>query len=203
MLAQGNQRRNYVHDSVGWFMSLKFPRKLCRSGSWFWQTDAHRHFLVFSSSAGEPNPNAEEDPLPNEDHSPSENNSHDGQSHNDLVRINVTNEMGLTKPHISNGWVLVDDLMTSKLTLPIPQRQNWYWGPRHHRHAPPHARPSQSKPTARLKLELSSHNFSLFSSPPSKTNTWSGASKLSCSSHGSCSRCFWCRRTRKFCTTDS
>lgn len=47
------------------------------------------------------NPNPDEDPLPNEDHS--ENNSNDGQSHNDLVTINVTNEIGQTKQNISNG----------------------------------------------------------------------------------------------------
>ena len=35
------------------------------------------------------NPNADEDPLPNEDNSLSENNSNDGQSHTDLVSINV------------------------------------------------------------------------------------------------------------------
>ncbi|KAG5674879.1 hypothetical protein PVAND_004824 [Polypedilum vanderplanki] len=49
------------------------------------------------------NPNADEDPLPNEDNSQSENNSNDGQSHNDLVTINVTNEMGQTKTHLTNG----------------------------------------------------------------------------------------------------
>ena len=47
----------------------------------------------------------DEDPLPNEDHSISENNSNDGQSNNDLVRINVTNELGDTKPHLTNGSV--------------------------------------------------------------------------------------------------
>ena len=46
-------------------------------------------------------PNPDEDPLPNEDHS--ENNSNDGQSHNDLVTIHVTNEIGQTKQNISNG----------------------------------------------------------------------------------------------------
>lgn len=49
------------------------------------------------------NPNPDEDPLPNEDNSLSENNSNDGQSHNDLVTINVTNEMGQTKTQLSNG----------------------------------------------------------------------------------------------------
>lgn len=50
------------------------------------------------------NPNPDEDPLPNEDNSLSENNSNDGQSHNDLVTISVTNELGQVKTQqISNG----------------------------------------------------------------------------------------------------
>ena len=46
------------------------------------------------------NPNPDEDPLPNEENS--ENASDNEQSHNDLVTINVTNELGLTKS-IGNG----------------------------------------------------------------------------------------------------
>ena len=38
------------------------------------------------------NPNAEEDPLPNEDNSISENTSNNGQSHTDLVTINVQDD---------------------------------------------------------------------------------------------------------------
>jgi hypothetical protein len=58
-------------------------------------------FFLFCSGPDVPNP--DEDPLPNEDNS--ENNSHDGQSHNDLVTINVTNEMGQTKAMgLSNGY---------------------------------------------------------------------------------------------------
>jgi hypothetical protein len=63
---------------------------------------------MFHSTGPKPqqNPNPDEDPLPNEDNSLSENNSNDGQSHNDLVTINVTNELGQLKtPHISNGLV--------------------------------------------------------------------------------------------------
>jgi hypothetical protein len=43
------------------------------------------------------NSNVEEDPLPsNEEHN-------DEHQHNDLVTINVTNELGQTKAHLSNG----------------------------------------------------------------------------------------------------
>lgn len=57
----------------------------------------------FSGQPPDEGPNPDEDPLPNED----ENNSNDGQSNNDLVTINVTNEVGQTKPHeaLTNGWV--------------------------------------------------------------------------------------------------
>lgn len=51
-------------------------------------------------------PKPEDDPLPNEDHSLSENNSNNGQSHNDLVTIHVTNELGETKEHLKNGFVI-------------------------------------------------------------------------------------------------
>jgi hypothetical protein len=42
---------------------------------------------------------ADDDPLPNDEH------SDDGHSHskNDLVSVNVTNELGQTKPHLLNG----------------------------------------------------------------------------------------------------
>lgn len=62
-------------------------------------------FTIFNScfeGPNEQNANADEDPLPNEDASPSENNSHNGQSQNDLVTINVTNEIKQTK---AQPWV--------------------------------------------------------------------------------------------------
>lgn len=72
------------------------------------KTKLHCH-LTELLSIGQPpslSPNPDEDPLPGpEDRTPSENNSHDGQSHNDLVKINVTNEMGETKRHLTNGFV--------------------------------------------------------------------------------------------------
>lgn len=63
-----------------------------------------RFFYIIGQPIEQPNP--DEDPLPNEENSLSENNSNNGQSHNDLVTINVTNEMGQTKPHLSNWFAL-------------------------------------------------------------------------------------------------
>lgn len=75
----------------------------------------HKFFLIFikSSFAGQP----DEDPLPNEDDSVSANNSNDGQSNNDLVTIHVTNEMGQTKAHLSNGSVKSKPEMNRELIL--------------------------------------------------------------------------------------
>jgi hypothetical protein len=47
--------------------------------------------------------NPDEDPLPNEDNSVSEKDSNDGQSHNDLVTINVTNSEHDQQLKLSNG----------------------------------------------------------------------------------------------------
>lgn len=52
------------------------------------------------NSSGGP---VEDDPLPNDEHDHSD----DGHSKNDLVAVNVTNEMGQTKPHLTNGFVLL------------------------------------------------------------------------------------------------
>lgn len=57
---------------------------------------------------------ADDDPLPND---ASEEHSDDGHSKHDLVSVNITNELGQTKPHLSNGfvWTLINDY----LILPI------------------------------------------------------------------------------------
>ncbi|CRL00831.1 CLUMA_CG014082, isoform A [Clunio marinus] len=48
-----------------------------------------------------PPQNPDEDPLPNED--VSENNSNNGESHNDLVKINMSNETAEAMGHLKNG----------------------------------------------------------------------------------------------------
>lgn len=51
---------------------------------------------------------ADDDPLPND---ASEEHSDDGHSKHDLVSVNITNELGQTKPHLSNGfvWTIIID----------------------------------------------------------------------------------------------
>lgn len=55
---------------------------------------------------------ADDDPLPmNDEH------SDDGHSKNDLVSVNITNELGQTKPHLSNGFVILSIIIMSSLKI--------------------------------------------------------------------------------------